>query len=234
VTRPGLALIHSPLVGPMTWRAVAGKLAAKRDAQVEAPSASAWQVAPLYYPSVAARIAAQLPASVETWVLVGHSAAGGLLPSVAAVLGDKAGVAVFVDAILPHPGRSWLDTAPPDLRAFLADAVRDDRAPPWHAWLPSGALERLLPDERQRRAFTGDIEPMPAGYLTEAAPQQTPNWPPGPCAYLQLSGAYADEAAEATARGWQIERLALHHLAMLSEPDKVAAAIQRLVARIEA
>ena len=38
--------------------------------------------------------------------------------------------------------------------------------------------------------------------------------------------------AEAAARHWPVESLPLHHLAMLTEPAKVAAAIERLVDRI--
>jgi hypothetical protein len=52
-------------------------------------------------------------------VLAGHSGAGALLPAIVdeiAAGGDAADVAVhcaiFVDAILPHPGQTWFETAP--------------------------------------------------------------------------------------------------------------------------
>ena len=47
--------------------------------------------------------------SAEPLVLVGHSGADALLPSVAAACDAAVAAAVFVDAILPHPGASWFD-----------------------------------------------------------------------------------------------------------------------------
>jgi hypothetical protein len=47
-------------------------------------------------------------------ILVGHSGAGPLLAAMGESLGCVEGY-VFVDAGLPHPGRSWFDSAPPEL-----------------------------------------------------------------------------------------------------------------------
>ena len=199
---------------------------------VASPAASAWELRAPYLPSLADRIVAQLPASPGDWVLVVHSAAGGVAPAIAAALGGKVRGAVFVDAILPHPGQSWLDTTPPALRTAVAGAASEGVAPPWPRWLPSGALARLLPDPALRADFETECQPIPLGYLVEPA-QSEPNWPPRACAYLQLSDGYATEAA-AAGRHWPVERLDLHHLAMLTEPDMVATAIARLACGMEA
>ena len=46
--------------------------------------------------------------------LVGHSRAGALLPAIAARLGPAVRKIVYVDARLPHPGRTWLSTLSPE------------------------------------------------------------------------------------------------------------------------
>ncbi len=203
-----------------------------RDLGAVAPSASAWEVRAPYYSQLAERIVRQLPPDVERWTLVAHSAAGGLLPAIAAALGERAEAAVFVDAILPHPGQSWLETAPPRLRSALVAASGGGVAPRWTDWFGPEALMKLLPDAALRAEFDGEIHAAPSGYLVEPAPPSPANWPLGACAYLQLGEGYAAEA-EAAGRSWLVERLPLHHLAMLTAPDMVAAAIRRLATTAE-
>jgi pimeloyl-ACP methyl ester carboxylesterase len=226
VTRPSLVLVHSPLVGPMTWRGVADRLRGLGYRRVETPEAHAWAAQPDYYRALAARVAERLDG--EPWVLVGHSGAGGLLPSVAATLGGRARAMVFVDAILPHPGRSWFETTPPALAGMLRERARDGAAPAWPDWFPHQVLEGLLPDAAVRAAFAAEAKPIPMAFLDEPAPI-TADPPAGACAYLRLSAGYDAEANAAAAAGWTVARERFHHLAMVSEPDRVAAALHSLI-----
>jgi len=224
-----IALIHSPLVGPATWTLVAEALRSSGH-RVATPAASAWGVERADDAGLGARIVDQLaPARSERWALVGHSGAGGLLPAIADAGLDVA-AALFVDAVLPHPGQSWLETAPPALRAEVLNSAREAHAAPWPEWFAPALLERLLPDRAMREAFAAECEPIPLDYLTAPSPRPSA-WPPAACAYLQLSDGY-DAETEAAARHWPVERLPLHHLAMLTEPAKVAAAIERMLAAI--
>jgi hypothetical protein len=50
-----------------------------------------------------------------------------------------------------------------------------------------------------------------------------PPWPDAPGAYLQLSEAYEDEAAKVRKLGWPVAQQPSHHLAPLTEPERVAA-----------
>ena len=68
-----------------------------------------------------ARGAADQPA-----ILIGHSGAGPLLAAAGARIGQVSGY-VFVDAGLPIPGQSWMETVPPDLAAQVRD-MADARA----------------------------------------------------------------------------------------------------------
>lgn len=217
-------LLHSPLLGPSSWRATAAALAGRGHA-VETP---AWPrlsaVGEPFYGRLADGLAAAIEGP-EPAVLVAHSGAGALLPALAARLRTPARGAIFADAILPHPGASWFDTAPPELRTQLRAGAEGGRLPPWDRWWPPGALERLVPDETARAALTAELEPLPADYFEEAAPDERLDVPG---AYLQLSGAYDDEARLAGRQGWPVVRLPLNHLAILTRPEAVSLAIEDL------
>jgi hypothetical protein len=225
-----LVLLHSPLLGPMCWRPAAAVLRG-RGREVETPS---WPRLSTLGDDAYAALANSMAATLGRGgpaVVVAHSGAGALIPSVAALAkGSLAGV-VYCDAILPHPGLSWLDTAPPNLASQLLAGARDGRLPPWDQWWPPGALERLIPDHRLRMALVEELEPIPVGYFEELAPELELE---APTAYLQLSGAYVEEAQTGGRRGWPVVRLPLHHLAMLTHAEAVAGAVLGLAERLEA
>ena len=79
--------------------------------------------------------------------------------------------------------------------------------------------------------LTDELEPIPVDYFEAPAPDVELRLP---CAYLQLSGAYEDEARVAGRQGWPVVRLPLHHLAMLTHAQSVATAIEGLAERLEA
>jgi hypothetical protein len=233
-TAPVFVLIHSPLVGPLTWRPTRDLLRA-RDVPVVVPSlAGAADGGPPYYPKLAARVAKVVRAArpAESLVLVGHSGAGALLPAVAAACDSTVEAAVFVDAILPHPGASWFDTAPPALRQHLRDLAAAGRLPPWHQWFPPGTLDALLPDPDLRSRFITELPRLPAAYFEERAPVVPDR--ARRCGYLQLSAAYQDVADEAERRGWPTLREAADHLAMLTRPGLILDRLARLVERLAA
>ena len=227
---PRLVLLHSPLLGPLTWRSVADVLRG-RGVEAEAP---AWpRLSTLgddCYAALANSMAATLGRGAPA-IMVAHSGAGALAPSVAALAkGALAGV-IYCDAILPHPGQSWFDTAPPNLAGQLLAGAVDDRLPSWDQWWPPGALERLVPDDGLRMSLIEELEPIPVAYFEELAPEIDLH---GPTGYLQLSGAYVEEAQIAGRKGWPVVRLPVHHLAMLTHAEAVAGAILSLCERLEA
>jgi hypothetical protein len=107
--------------------------------------------------------------------------------------------------------------------------AKDGRLPPWHAWWPKGALEALLPDRAVGARFLSEQAELPLAYFDEPAPPEPMQTP---AAYLQLSEAYRDDADAAAARGWPVERLALHHLAVLTHPAAVGEAVELLAAAL--
>ncbi|HEX3701029.1 MAG TPA: hypothetical protein VHV27_10185 [Phenylobacterium sp.] len=223
-------LLASPLLGPASW----GPTAAELRALGHGAETPAWprlaDIEEGFYEGLAAGMAAQLVTG-EAPILAAHSGAGALLPALVARLAAPPAAAVFVDAILPHPGKSWFDTAPADLRRSLQEGVMAGLLPAWHEWWPPGALEKLVPDAARRAALIAELEPIPAGFFEEPAPGARLAAPAG---YLRLSGAYEDEAARASALGWPVMRLPLHHLAILTQPSAVAAALVSTAERLSA
>ena len=176
------------------------------------------------YESIAARIAACAPG--EGWCVVAHSGAGGLAPAVLEAL-DGAERLIFVDAILPHPQKTWFETAPPALVERLRSRARGGMLPPWNAWFDDDPVALLLADGGVRARFESELPRLPLAWFEEKAPSLAA-WKQLPCAYLQLSDAYRTQAAAARANGWPVRRLDLNHLAMITHPDRVAAAILSL------
>ncbi|WP_340647260.1 hypothetical protein [Phenylobacterium sp.] len=220
-----LALLHSPLVGASCWRAVV-KDFAERGIWAAAPTLPAWdRVEAPFYGALAAGVAAQI-AAMHPVVLVVHSGAGSLAASVVAAANGGVSQVIFVDAILPHPGRTWFQTAAPSLGASLRARVVDGQVPAWDQWFPPGALAATLPEGEARETFVRELTPTPLAYLEETAPQL--DLPVG-WAYLRLSKAYEDEAKVAREQGIPTLRLARHHLAMMTHADEVASALVNLV-----
>jgi len=219
-----LVLLHSPLVGPATWRAVAPLLQARgHDVAVPDLMPIMAEDGP-YYPALAEAAAAAI---TDPAVLVVHSGAGSLVPAIASLEAVRS--AVFVDALLPHPGESWFGGVPGQLCARLRGLAKDGKLPPWHAWWPKGAMERLLPDRTAGAAFLAEQTELPVGYFEEPAPEIPLTTP---SAYLQLSEAYTPDADAAESAEWPVLRLNLNHLGMLTHPQPVADAILLLAEQL--
>jgi hypothetical protein len=214
------------LVGSATWELVAADLSSTGFDPAVVDLTGTIPAGPPYSGKQAEVIACG--AADQPAVLVGHSGAGPLLPAAGMIIGRVRGY-VFVDAGLPTPGRSWMETAPPDLAGQLR-GMADDRGwlPPWPQWWSEEVMAELLPDQAVRQRFVADCQRLPLAMFEEAqAP--APQWPDAPVAYLQLSEAYQDQAATARERGWRVREQISHHLGMLTEPARVAASLRDLL-----
>ena len=224
-----LLLVHSPLVGPATWDRVAADLAG-RGGKVGVPDLTGTVAAGppycLHQAEVIARSASGQPA-----ILIGHSGAGPLLAAAGAIIDQVRGY-IFVDAGLPTPGQSWMETAPPELAAQLRDmADNQGWLPPWPQWWGDETLTELIPDPAMRRHFVADCPRLPLAMFEEVHPP-VPRWPEAPAAYLQLSEAYEDQAAMARELGWPVAERACHHLAPLTDSALVAESLRELLGQL--
>jgi len=228
MTEPVLVLLHSPLVGPLTWRSTATELSDLGYRVVVPDITRAFAGEPPYQPAIADLVVASLTdfdrdAAV---VLVGHSNAGPLLPRIARALSRHIAALLYVDALLPNPGEPWLAHAPQPLVDHLTSLVCDGLLPPWHEWFPPVVIDEILPNPQLRAAFVDEIPRLPYAYFQE--PMSPDDWP-GQAGYLLLSDGYQEQAAAARQAGMPVVEHVEHHLAMLTAPVTVAAALDRLV-----
>jgi pimeloyl-ACP methyl ester carboxylesterase len=226
-----IVLLHSPLVGPTTWTAVASLLR-HTGYQVVVPDLRvAVTGRPPYQPAIWRAVTDALDRANDggSLVLVGHSGAGQLLPAIASACEAAVPALVFVDAGMPQPGTSWFQRVPDDLAEHIRRLVIGGSLPSWDQWFEPGAIESLLPEPTARAQFRQDLPRVPLTFLAEPTPLAS--WH-GPCGYLLLSEAYRSDAEEAHRDGWPVVEYQSHHLAMLTEPAEVADRLHGLISSL--
>jgi hypothetical protein len=223
-------LVHSPLVGPLTWSLVAAELRGRGMEVVTPELRQEERAAEPHWRQHARSVAQALQAvpSERVIVLAGHSAAGPLLPAIRHEAGGRVAAYLFVDAGLPEEGKDRLGTGP--FRQHLLDLyARGERFPNW----TDEVLREVVPEPVLRRRLLEDLRPQPLAFWEEVIPVFT-GWPDAPCAYLRFGSnpAYDAAAAEAQRRGWPYAELPGRHFHMLVEPVAVTDALMDLVRRL--
>ena len=208
-------MVASPFLGAFVWRAVADALGSRGEQSVTLVPNVKIRGAVDDYEAIG-QLAREVRFERPVWVA--HSGAGASLPSLLENAPPPGGV-IFVDGLLPHPGRAWIDTAPPQLAAMIHATARDGLAAPWPRWF-GDHLTEFLPDPNDRAAPIADAPGIPLAFLRLCAP--TVDLPDRtPCAFLRLSAAYDSECSLVEAHGWPAIRLEAHHLSIVTSPDRV-------------
>lgn len=227
-------LIHSPLVGPLTWKLVADEMR-QRHIEVLVPTLidSPDSKKP-YWEQHAESISealAHVPQNISL-TLVAHSGAGPLLPAIRHLLPNPINAYLFVDAGLPGDGATRLD---------LMNAEESDWAKEFQAYLEDGGsfpnwssddLQEILPDEKLRAQMVAELQPRALDFFTEPIPVFK-GWPDAPCVYILFSGPYKTAEVEAGKAGWPTYELEAGHFHMLVEARAVTDLIVEAVKRVE-
>jgi hypothetical protein len=231
VTPPSVALLHSPIVGAASWGRLPEVLSALGVRAVVVDVADDDE--PPYAQRYVARAALQLAAAAPEapLVLVGHSGAGPLLPQVGwarRAAGQPVGGYVFLDAMLPSPGRrsrlDVLEVTDPESAAWLRE---HPRFPEW----TDADLATEVPDAALRHALLASLRPRTLDFFTEPLPYP-PDWPDAPCGYLRTSPAYDSDLRQARARDWPLTERGGGHFAALTDPEGVARDLLALLAQL--
>ena len=99
-------------------------------------------------------------------ILIGYSRAGPLLATAGAMLGERVRGYIFVDARLPAPGRSWMETVTPGLAARLREmAGRAGPAAAVAAMVGQGGTGRASARSGCPAAFRCWVSPAAAGHV---------------------------------------------------------------------
>jgi Alpha/beta hydrolase family len=222
---PAYVLVHSPLVGPASWKPVARELR-RRGRVAVVPSLLGVAEAPepqwCHVPDAVRSATSDLR---EPIVLVGHSGAGVLLPVIADAVAVEVTTLIFVDSFLPPPaGHVPLGPAAfmDELRALATDGV----LPPWSCWFGAEAMRELVPDARLRASLVAEMPRLQLSYFQANVPLPACWANRRPCGYLLLSTPYRQSAAEALAYGWPTTELhGVQHLAITTNANAVTQAL---------
>jgi hypothetical protein len=230
MTTPIFVLVHSPLVGPSTWKAVGDVLKARGLSAVTPRLSDRGEAIGPYWRQHALAAAAMLhalPAGRQV-VLAGHSGAGPLLPAIREQSGRDVAAYLFVDAGIPVDGRSRLEllrAEMPEVAPWLeAHLEAGGRFPEW----TDADLAEAVPDEAQRRGLLDELAPRGPVFWQEPIPVFH-GWPDAACAYLRLSDGYRVPTDRARADGWAVAEMSGGHFLMITDPEAVSEAMLDLV-----
>lgn len=223
-------LIHSPLVGPLTWQLVKAEME-KRGLDAITPTLSDHpDSAQPYWQQHAKSLASgliQTPGDRDL-VLVAHSGAGPLLPVMRRALTQSVAAYVFVDAGIPCDNLSRLDLMRLQdshwAEEFHQTLLHGETFPQWNA----EDLREIIPDENLRQKMAAEINPRALAFFTEPIPVFA-GWPDSPCAYLKFSAAYDWDFDQAGRANWAMREMNAGHFHMLVDPSAVTSLIIEMV-----
>lgn len=215
-------LIHSPLVGPLTWQLVRDEmerrgLEAIVPALIDHPNSAQpyWQQ---HADSIAERVR-QIPQD-RSLVWVAHSGAGPLLPITRQSVVHAVGAYIFVDAGIPRNNASRLDLMrledPQWAEQFHQALLQGERFPTWN----EADLREVIPEDAFRRKMVAEINPRALAFFTEPIPVFA-GWPDAPCAYVKFSAPYDWDFGQAKQAGWLVHEMNTGHFHMLVDSASV-------------
>jgi hypothetical protein len=215
-------LIHSPLVGVLTWTLVAKEMRQRGlDVRVPVLKDSPNSQEP-YWKQHAESISqafSNIPKDVSV-TLVAHSGAGPLLPVMRESIPNPVHGYVFVDAGIPHKNATRLAMMKSEdsnwAQEFQSYLEGGGRFPNWS----SEDLSEILPDEIMRQQLVAEIRPRALDFFTEPIPVFD-GWPDAPCVYILFSPPYKRAEAQAWQMGWLTYKLEAGHFHMLVDPNAV-------------
>lgn len=227
-------LIHSPLVGPLTWQLVHQALE-QRGLEVVVPSLRDQPHTDRPFWQQHIESLAQSLASVSQGrplALVAHSGAGPLLPAIGQTVGHLIAAYVFVDAGIPRHDHSRIDLMrlqdQPWTQQFYQVLQQGEQFPTWQ----EEDLREVIPDDELRQQMVTEINPRSLPFFTEPIPVFA-HWPDAPCAYIKFSAPYEWDFRQAKEAGWLVREVKAGHFHMLVDPAFVADMLVEVVQGLE-
>jgi hypothetical protein len=219
-------LLHSPVVGPNTWKWVSEELRGmghEVEILVISPRATfrGWK-------EVVEEVVAQVICEDDA-IFVAHSGAGPLLPTIVDQSKARGSSMVFVDAGLAAPVTDTPLMPEAFLKQLSAIAV-DGILPPWSEWFGPGVMALLIPDSNKRELIEFELPRIPLSYFHGSVPPVRP-WPADRNGYILLSDGYLGDAEEARHRGWPVVEMLGEHLDLITKAPEVALAIVQLTSK---
>jgi len=148
-----------------------------------------------------------------------------MLPVIGEEIGNRLAALLFVDAVVPAIDRPH--QTPAALLPMLDAHTTDGRLAHWLDWWPEDVAD-LVPDPEDRDELRADMPSVPRDFYDDSIPMPE-SWSDGPCGYLQLSDAYADDRARAKALDWPVRVIDSTHLGIFTAPARALDAVLSLI-----
>lgn len=163
-------------------------------------------------------------------ILVGHSLSGFVAAAAAAALGRPACGLIYVDALIPEPGHSFLDMAGPDFDKVLMASIHDGwLVKPWPLPVFGVAGFDGAPD------FAARLTSTPLTVFTARYDFGLPD-PALPTVFIRCkrnsNPLIAAQAAKAQAAGHGFTEIDSGHAPMITAPGLLAEELMRCAARM--
>jgi pimeloyl-ACP methyl ester carboxylesterase len=161
-------------------------------------------------------------------VLVGHSYAGMIITSVAEQVPQRVAHLIYLDAFIPHEGKSAFDLMPGTEKQWTQTAVSQGEG-----WLvpPMSPMDMGITNPADAAWVQSRLKPMPL--LTHQQPFQVSSNQVGqlPRTYILCTqfGFHAT-AREAKKLGWDCFELETGHDAMITMPNELALTLNKAIA----
>lgn len=228
-------LIHSPLVGGLTWSLVAEQMRQRGlHAVVPEMNDSPNSSEPYWKQHVESIAASLADLDFETpLTFVAHSGAGPLIPAIRQAVANPVHAYVFVDAGIPQNGASRLElmkSEDSDWAQEFEDYLKGGgQFPNW----TSADLSAILPDPNLRKQLVAELRPRKLDFFSEPLPVFD-GWPDAPCAFILFSPPYQRAEVQAREMGWLTYNLEAGHFHMLVDAEAVTDLIVNAVHEISA
>jgi hypothetical protein len=215
-------LIHSPLVGGLTWRLVADQIRQRGlEALVPALNDTPHSEKPFWkqHAESVSKAFADIPPDIPI-IWIAHSGAGPLLPAIRQSIPNPVHTYVFVDAGIPQHDATRLDLMRLEdaewANEFQQELEQGRQFPAWSF----DDLQEIIPDESLRAEMVSELRPRGLDFFTEPIPVFD-GWPDAPCIYIQFSESYDWDAAQTRQFGWPTYKVEAGHFHMLVQPKEV-------------
>jgi pimeloyl-ACP methyl ester carboxylesterase len=226
-----IVLVHGAFQGGWVWRPVAERLRLHGHEAFTPTLSGSGERAHLLNPSIGLNTYIEDVAnlifyeSLQNVVLVGHSYAGMIITAVARKLPRRIAHLVYLDAVVPQPGQSFLDIAGIEFVRMLESRVAGWQVRPW----PMKAFG--IESKADRDWFETRLVPFPLKAFKSTFPRDLSSGT-STRTYIHCTGhenAFIKRIArQCRTDGWDYCELPTGHSAMVTAPGRVAALLDRL------
>lgn len=161
--------------------------------------------------------------------LVAHSFAGYIAAGVLARDTGRIGAVVFLDAVLPQPGKSWFDLMGPAVERFMSGLASNGAIP----WFSRDQLDQLYPghgiSEADYAWMQSKLRPQPIATFAQAAITEPLNPVGVQLAYVRCLRTTPPAAdINENSPSWVFRTLDTGHWPMITDPVATAQVIEEL------